>query len=45
MRDLAMSAEKESSDVPESLAGGSGTSGDDFDRRSSLWWRRSSVVR
>ena len=33
MRDLAMSAEKESSDVPESLAGGSGTSGDDFDRR------------
>ena len=31
--DLAMSAEKESSDVPESLAGGSGTSGDDFDRR------------
>ena len=33
MRGLAMSAEKESSDVPESLAGGSGTSGDDFDRR------------
>ena len=33
MLDLAMSAEKESSDVPESLAGGSGTSGDDFDRR------------
>ena len=33
MRDLAMLAEKESSDVPESLAGGSGTSGDDFDRR------------
>ena len=45
MRDLVMSAEKESSDVPESLAGVPELLGMTLTGASSLWWRRSSVVR